>query len=151
MAVFAWHNARTLVANDRGPYFYLPKLQSMEEASLWVAALSHVEAFRGLPHGQMKATVLIETITAVFEMDEILHALRSRVVGLNCGRWDYIFSYIKRLRAHADRVLPDRDQVTMTTPFLRAYSRLLIRTCHRRGALAMGGMAAQIPVKNDDA
>ena len=145
MAVFAWHNARTLVANDRGPYFYLPKLQSMEEAALWDAALSHVEAFLGLPHGQMKATVLIETLPAVFEMDEILHALRERVVGLNCGRWDYIFSYLKTFRAHADKVLPERGQVTMTQPFLKAYSELLVRTCHRRGAHAMGGMAAQIP------
>ena len=149
MAVFAFHNARTLMANDRGPYFYLPKLQSMEEAALWEAALSHVEAFLGLPHGQMKATVLIETLPAVFEMDEILHALRDRIVGLNCGRWDYIFSYLKTFRAHADKVLPERGQVTMTQPFLKAYSELLIRTCHRRGAHAMGGMAAQIPNASD--
>ena len=151
MAVFAWHNARTLMANDRGPYFYLPKLQSMEEAALWEAALSHVEAMLGLPHGQMKVTVLIETLPAVFEMDEILHALKDRVVGLNCGRWDYIFSYLKTFRAHADRVLPERGQVTMTQPFLKAYSELLIRTCHRRGAHAMGGMAAQIPIAGDEA
>ena len=151
MAVFAWHNARTLMANDRGPYFYLPKLQSMEEAALWEAALSHVEAMLGLPHGQMKVTVLIETLPAVFEMDEILHALKDRIVGLNCGRWDYIFSYLKTFRAHADKVLPERGQVTMTQPFLRAYSELLIRTCHRRGAHAMGGMAAQIPIAGDEA
>ena len=151
MAVFAWHNARTLAANDRGPYFYLPKLQTMEEAALWEAALSHVEAFLGLPHAQMKATVLIETLPAAFEMDEILHALRKRITGLNCGRWDYIFSYLKTFRAHADKVLPERGQVTMTQPFLKAYSELLVRTCHRRGAHAMGGMAAQIPVAGDEA
>jgi len=151
MAVFAWHNARTLMANDRGPYFYLPKLQSMEEAALWETALSHVESMLGLPHGQMKVTVLIETLPAVFEMDEILHALKDRIVGLNCGRWDYIFSYLKTFRAHADKVLPERGQVTMTQPFLKAYSESLIRTCHRRGAHAMGGMAAQIPIAGDEA
>jgi len=151
MAVFAWHNARTLMANDRGPYFYLPKLQSMEEAELWEQALSHTEAMLGLPQGQMKVTVLIETLPAVFEMDEILYALKDRVVGLNCGRWDYIFSYLKTFRAHADKVLPERGQVTMTQPFLKAYSELLIRTCHRRGAHAMGGMAAQIPAQDPEA
>ena len=150
-AVFAYHNARTLMANDRGPYFYLPKLQSMEEAALWETALSHIEGMLGLPHGQIKVTVLIETLPAVFEMDEILHALRDRIVGLNCGRWDYIFSYLKTFRRHADKVLPERGQVTMTQPFLKAYSELLIQTCHRRGAHAMGGMAAQIPIGNDAA
>ena len=149
MAVFAWHNARTLMANDRGPYFYLPKLQSMEEAELWETALSHTEALLGLPQGQMKVTVLIETLPAALEMDEILYALKDRVVGLNCGRWDYIFSYLKTFRAHADKVLPERGQVGMTQPFLKAYSELLIRTCHRRGAHAMGGMAAQIPIGHD--
>jgi malate synthase len=104
-----------------------------------------------LPRGTIKVTVLIETLPAVFEMDEILHALRSRITGLNCGRWDYIFSYIKTLRAHADRVLPERSQVGMTVPFLKHYSELLIRTCHRRGAFAMGGMAAQIPINHDTA
>ncbi len=151
VAVFVWHNARALQAKDRGPYFYLPKLQSMEEAALWETALSHVEAALGLPHGQMKVTVLIETLPAVFEMHEILHALRERIVGLNCGRWDYIFSYLKTFRRHADKVLPERGQVTMTQPFLKAYSELLIQTCHRRGAHAMGGMAAQIPISNDEA
>ena len=151
IAVFAWHNARALQARDRGPYFYLPKLQSMEEAALWETALSHIEAALGLPHGQMKVTVLIETLPAVFEMHEILHALRERIVGLNCGRWDYIFSYLKTFRRHADKVLPERGQVTMTQPFLKAYSELLIQTCHRRGAHAMGGMAAQIPINNDEA
>ena len=150
-AVFAFHNARTLQAIDRGPYFYLPKLQSMEEAALWESALSHIEGMLGLPQGQIKVTVLIETLPAVFEMDEILHALRERVVGLNCGRWDYIFSYLKTFRRHADKVLPERGQVTMTQPFLKAYSELLIKTCHRRGAHAMGGMAAQIPISTDAA
>ncbi|MBS0200183.1 MAG: malate synthase A [Proteobacteria bacterium] len=147
--LFCFHNATTLAAKDRGPYFYLPKLQSMEEAALWNEAMSFVEGELGLPHGQLKATVLIETLPAAFEMDEILHALRDRIVGLNCGRWDYIFSYIKTLRGHRDRVLPERGQVTMTQPFLKAYSELLIKTCHRRGAFAMGGMAAQIPIAND--
>jgi len=151
LAVYAFHNARALAAADRGPYFYLPKLQSMEEAALWETALSHIEAALGLPQGQMKVTVLIETLPAVFEMHEILHALRDRIVGLNCGRWDYIFSYIKTFRRHRDRVLPERGQVTMTQPFLKAYSELLIQTCHRRGAHAMGGMAAQIPIGNDEA
>lgn len=150
-AVFAYHNARTLMCRQRGPYFYLPKLQSMEEAALWETALSHIEGMLGLPHGQIKVTVLIETLPAVFEMDEILHALRDRIVGLNCGRWDYIFSYIKTFRRHRDKVLPERGQVTMTQPFLKAYSELLIQTCHRRGAHAMGGMAAQIPINHDPA
>lgn len=150
-AVFAFHNGRALLAKDRGPYLYLPKLQSMEEAALWETALAHIEAMLGLPHGQIKVTVLIETLPAVFEMDEILHALRERIVGLNCGRWDYIFSYLKTFRAHRDRVLPERGQVTMTQPFLKAYSELLIKTCHRRGAHAMGGMAAQIPINHDEA
>ncbi|MEO8366560.1 MAG: malate synthase A [Pseudoxanthomonas sp.] len=151
LAVFAFHNAKLLAAKDRGPYFYLPKLQSMEEATLWETALSHIEATLGLPQGQMKVTVLIETLPAVFEMHEILHALRSRIVGLNCGRWDYIFSYLKTFRRHRDKVLPERGQVTMTQPFLKAYSELLIQTCHQRGAHAMGGMAAQIPISGDEA
>jgi len=151
LALFAFHNAKALAAKDRGPYFYLPKLQSMEEAALWETALSHIETALGLAQGQMKVTVLIETLPAAFEMDEILHALRGRIVGLNCGRWDYIFSYLKTFRRHRDRVLPERGQVTMTQPFLKAYSELLIRTCHRRGAHAMGGMAAQIPISGDEA
>ncbi|HZW17731.1 MAG TPA: malate synthase A [Luteimonas sp.] len=150
LGLFAFHNATALARRDRGPYFYLPKLQSMEEAALWDDVLAHIESALGLPRGQMKVTVLIETLPAAFEMDEILHALRDRIVGLNCGRWDYIFSYIKTLRAHPDRVLPERGQVTMAQPFLRAYSELLIQTCHRRGAHAMGGMAAQIPIAGDD-
>ncbi len=151
LALFAFHNAKQLAAKDRGPYFYLPKLQSMEEAALWETALSHIEATLGLTPGQMKVTVLIETLPAVFEMHEILHALRSRIVGLNCGRWDYIFSYIKTFRRHRAKVLPERGQVTMTQPFLKAYSELLIQTCHQRGAHAMGGMAAQIPISGDEA
>ena len=149
LGLFAFHNAHTLAARDRGPYFYLPKLQAMEEAALWDEVLAHIEHALGLPQGQMKATVLIETLPAAFEMDEILHALRGRIAGLNCGRWDYIFSYIKTFRAHRDKVLPEREQVTMDQPFLKAYAELLIQTCHRRGAHAMGGMAAQIPVAGD--
>jgi len=149
LGLFAFHNARALHAQDRGPYFYLPKLQCMEEAALWDAVLMQIESALDLPVNAMKVTVLIETLPAAFEMDEILHALRGRIAGLNCGRWDYIFSYIKTLRMHCDRVLPERGHVGMTQPFLKAYSELLIRTCHRRGALAMGGMAAQIPIAGD--
>lgn len=147
--LFAFHNAKVLAGKERGPYFYLPKLESMEEAALWDDALAHMEQALGLPAGQIKVTVLIETLPAAFEMDEILHALRGRIAGLNCGRWDYIFSYIKTFRRHPARVLPERGQVGMTQPFLKAYSELLIQTCHRRGAHAMGGMAAQIPVSGD--
>jgi malate synthase len=149
VGLFAFHNAHALAAKDRGPYFYLPKLQSMEEAALWDAVLAHIEQALDLSPGQMKVTVLIETLPAAFEMDEILHALRTRIAGLNCGRWDYIFSYIKTFRTHRDKVLPERGQVAMTQPFLKAYSELLIRTCHRRDAHAMGGMAAQIPISGD--
>ena len=148
-ALFCVHNAAALAARDRGPYLYLPKLQSMEEAQLWDQVLAHIEAALKLPTGQIKVTVLIETLPAAFEMHEILHALRGRIAGLNCGRWDYVFSTIKTLRAHRDKVLPERAQVTMTQPFLRTYSELLIRTCHLRGAHAMGGMAAQIPIASD--
>ena len=151
LGLFAFHNAAALARLDRGPYFYLPKLQSMEEAALWDDVLAHIEATLGLLPGQIKVTVLIETLPAAFEMDEILHALRTRIAGLNCGRWDYIFSYIKTFRAHRDKVLPERAQVTMTQPFLKAYSDLLVHTCHKRGAHAMGGMAAQIPIAGDDA
>jgi malate synthase len=150
LGLFAFHNAQALAAKDRGPYFYLPKLQSMEEAALWHDVLAHIEQVLALPQGQMKVTVLIETLPAAFEMDEILHALRTRIAGLNCGRWDYIFSYLKTFRTHRDKILPERGQVTMTQPFLRAYSDLLVQTCHKRGAHAMGGMAAQIPIAGDD-
>jgi malate synthase len=151
LGLFAFHNSDVLAAKDRGPYFYLPKLQSMEEAQLWNDVLDHIERELGLAAGQLKVTVLIETLPAVFEMDEILHALRTRIAGLNCGRWDYVFSYIKTFRRHRDKVLPERGQVTMTQPFLRAYCELLIQTCHKRGAHAMGGMAAQIPISGDEA
>ena len=147
--LFVFHNAATLQAQSRGPYLYLPKLQSHQEAALWNEVISYAEGVLGLVAGSIKVTVLIETLPAVFEMDEILWALRSRIVGLNCGRWDYIFSYIKTFRARREHVLPERAQVGMTAPFLKAYSELLIRTCHRRGAFAMGGMAAQIPIAND--
>ena len=140
-----------LAAKGLGPFFYLPKLQSHREAALWEEVMAFAEVRLGLPIGTMKATVLIETLPAVFEMDEILHALRGRIVGLNCGRWDYIFSYLKTFRAHRDRVLPERTQIGMTVPFLKAYSEWLIRVCHRRGAFAMGGMAAQIPISRDAA
>jgi malate synthase len=149
--LFMFHNAHALQTRDRGPYFYLPKLEAMEEAALWDEVMALAEGELNLPTGCMKATVLIETLPAAFQMHEILHALRGRIVGLNCGRWDYIFSYLKTLRGHRDRLLPERGQVLMTVPFLKAYSELLIQTCHRRGAFAMGGMAAQIPIKGDDA
>ena len=149
--LYFFHNAAELVARGSGPYFYLPKLEHYEEAALWNAVFVAAQEELGLPIGTIKVTVLIETITAAFEMDEILHALKDHIVGLNCGRWDYIFSVIKTFRNRPDWVLPDRGLVTMTQPFMRAYSRLLIKTCHRRGAHAMGGMAAQIPIKGDDA
>jgi malate synthase len=147
--LFLYHNARTLLASGAGPYFYLPKLQSHQEARLWNDVFVAAQKSLGLPVGTIRATVLIETILAAFEMDEILYELRDHAAGLNCGRWDYIFSFIKTFRRRPDRVLPDRAQVTMTTHFMRAYSLLAIQTCHRRGASAMGGMAAQIPIKND--
>ncbi|MBC7655947.1 MAG: malate synthase A, partial [Frankiaceae bacterium] len=149
LGLFAFHNAAALAAKDLGPYFYLPKLQCMEEAQLWDEVLAFIEVRLGLPIGQMKVTVLIETLPAAFEMDEILHALRGRIAGLNCGRWDYIFSYLKTFRRHRDRVLPERAQLTMGQGFLKAYAEQLIHTCHRRGALAIGGMAAQIPISGD--
>jgi malate synthase len=149
--LFAFHNAVALHARGRGPFFYLPKLEAAAEAALWDDVMAFAEDTLGLPRGAMKVTVLIETLPAAFAMDEILWALRTRIAGLNCGRWDYIFSYLKTLRAHRDRLLPERGQVQMTVPFLRSYSELLIRTCHRRGAFAMGGMAAQIPISGDAA
>jgi malate synthase len=149
--LYAFHNAAVLQGRDRGPYFYLPKMESHREAALWDEVMAYAETELGLAAGCMKATVLIETLPAVFEMHEILHALKSRIVGLNCGRWDYIFSYIKTFRAHRSHILPERGQVGMTVPFLKAYSELLIQTCHRRGAFAMGGMAAQIPISGDAA
>jgi len=147
--LYLFHNARELVTRSTGPYFYLPKLESRFEARLWSEVLAHAEQLLGLKRGTCKVTVLIETILAAFEMDEILYELKEHIVGLNCGRWDYIFSFIKKFSRRPDFVLPDRQQVTMTSHFLRSYSLLVIRTCHRRGAFAMGGMAAQIPIKND--
>lgn len=147
--LFLFHNGRELIERGSGPYFYLPKLESHLEARLWNLVIDHAETRLGLPRGSVKVTVLIETLLAAFEMDEILYELREHIVGLNCGRWDYIFSYIRTFQTDPSRVLPDRGQVTMAKGFLRAYSQLLIRTCHRRGAFAMGGMAAQIPIKGD--
>ncbi|MEX0675672.1 MAG: malate synthase A [Pirellulales bacterium] len=147
--LFFFHNAHALIDKGTGPYFYLPKLESHLEARLWNEVFCLAQMALGIGQGTIKATVLIETILAAFEMDEILYELRNHAAGLNCGRWDYIFSFIKKFRNRPDFVLPDRAQVTMTTHFLRSYSRLLIETCHRRGAHAMGGMAAQIPIKND--
>ncbi|MBB6098763.1 malate synthase [Deinobacterium chartae] len=147
--LYFYHNARELLARGSGPYFYLPKLESHLEARWWNAVFAHAERALGLPQGCVRATVLIETILAAFEMDEILYELRERSAGLNCGRWDYIFSIIKKFRHDPAFVLPDRAQVTMGTPMMTAYSLLAIRTCHRRLAPAIGGMSAFIPVKND--
>ncbi|QGU89295.1 malate synthase A [Erwinia sorbitola] len=147
-ALYFFHNVDALLAKGSGPYFYLPKTQSYKEAAWWGEVFSFAEDRFDLPRGTIKATLLIETLPAVFQMDEILWHLRDHIVGLNCGRWDYIFSYIKTLKNHPDRVLPDRQSVTMDQGFLDAYSRLLIKTCHRRGAFAMGGMAAFIPSKD---
>ncbi|PNQ56106.1 malate synthase A [Vibrio agarivorans] len=147
-ALYFFNNYQALLKKNSGPYFYLPKLQSYHEAKWWSEVFHFTEDYFGLDTGVIKATVLIETLPAVFEMDEILISLKEHIVGLNCGRWDYIFSYIKTLKKFPDRILPDRQVVTMDTPFLNAYSRLLIKTCHRRGAFAMGGMAALIPVKD---
>jgi malate synthase len=147
--LYLFHNADTLLENGTGPYFYLPKLENHLEARLWTEVFEYAENRLGLGHGTIKCTVLIETILAAFEMDEILYVLRDYIVGLNCGRWDYIFSFIKKFQKYSDCVLPDRGQVTMATHFLRSYSQLSIKTCHRRGALAIGGMAAQIPIKGD--
>jgi len=147
--LYFFHNARRTLDKGTGPYFYLPKIESYQEAALWNAVFDHAEKTLGIDHGTIKATVLIETLPSAFEMDEILHALKDYIVGLNCGRWDYIFSYIKTLRKNPDYVLPDRGQVVMGDAFLNAYSLLLIKTCHRRGAFAMGGMAAQIPNRRD--
>ncbi len=147
--LYLFHNANQLIAEGTGPYFYLPKLESHLEARLWADVFSEAESLLGLPSGTIKVTVLIETITAAFEMHEIIHELRDYIVGLNCGRWDYIFSFIKKFHADPDCVLPDRQLVTMTCGFMQAYVTLLIKTCHQRGIHAMGGMAAQIPVKHD--
>jgi malate synthase len=147
--LYLFHNADALLANGTGPYFYLPKMESHLEARLWNDVFAWSQRELGIPQGTIRATVLIETILAAFEMDEILWELRDHSAGLNCGRWDYIFSLIKKFSTRPDFVLSDRALVTMTTPFMRAYSQLAIKTCHRRGVHAIGGMAAQIPIKND--
>jgi malate synthase len=149
-ALYFFHNARELCARGSGPYFYLPKLEGHLEARLWNDIFVMAQDALGLPRGTIKATVLIETILAAFEMDEILHELREHSAGLNAGRWDYIFSCIKKFRVNRDFCLADRALVTMTTHFMKSYAELLVQTCHRRNVHAMGGMAAQIPVKNDD-
>src|SRR5438477_1006992 len=148
-ALYFFHNAKTLIDKGTGPYFYLPKLENHLEARLWNDIFVMAQQELGVPQGTIKATVLIETILATFEMDEILYELRQHSAGLNCGRWDYIFSAIKKFRNIPDFILPDRAQVTMTTHFMHSYSLLTIKTCHRRNAHAIGGMAAQIPIKND--
>jgi malate synthase len=149
--LYFFHNAKALLARGTAPYFYLPKMESHLEAQLWNAVFVHAQESLNIPRGTIKATVLIETLPAAFEMDEILHELREHSAGLNCGRWDYIFSCIKTFGRTPDFILADRSLVGMTSPFMRAYSLLLIKTCHRRNAHAMGGMAAQIPIKSDPA
>ncbi|KAI9333204.1 malate synthase [Zopfochytrium polystomum] len=148
-ALYFFHNAHATIKIGAGPYFYLPKMESHLEARLWNDIFNLAQDMLGVPRGTIRGTVLIETIMASFEMDEIIYELRDHSSGLNCGRWDYIFSYIKRLRNHPQFVLPDRADVGMTSPFMDAYVRLLIKTCHLRGVHAMGGMAAQIPIKDD--
>ncbi|MDB6170171.1 MAG: aceB [Verrucomicrobia bacterium] len=155
-ALFDWglhffHNARELVARGSGPYYYLPKMESHLEARLWNDIIVHAQAAVGLPRGTVRVTVLIETLPAAFEAEEILYELREHASGLNCGRWDYMFSFIKKFRNRAGFLFPDRTLITMEVPFLRAYVTHVIRVCHRHGAYAMGGMAAQIPIRNDPA
>jgi len=147
--LYFFHNARELLSRGSGPYFYLPKIESHLEARLWNDIFLRAQKSRELPRGSIRATVLIETILATFEMDEILHELREHSAGLNCGRWDYIFSYIKKFSTDPHAILPDRAQVTMATHFMRSYSKLAIKTCHRRNVHAMGGMSAYIPIKSD--
>ncbi|HTN54850.1 MAG TPA: malate synthase A, partial [Microbacterium sp.] len=150
--LYFFHNAQALIDAGRGPYFYIAKLESAEEARLWNDVFSFSEEYIGIPHGTIRATVLIETLPAAFEMDEILYELRDHCAGLNAGRWDYIFSIIKNYRGRGARfVLPDRSEVTMTVPFMRAYTELLVKTCHKRGAYAIGGMSAFIPNRRDPA
>jgi len=149
--LYFFHNAQNLVARGSGPYFYLPKLESHLEARLWNDVFLRAQSLLGLRRGTVRATVLIETITGAFEAEEILYELREHVSGLNCGRWDYMFSMVKKFRNHRDHLFPDRTLITMTVPFLRAYCLHVINVCHRHGAYAMGGMAAQIPIRNDPA
>jgi malate synthase len=147
--LYVFHNTKTLLDNNSAPYFYLPKLEHYTEARWWNQVFDFAENYMKVPKGTFKATVLVETITASFQLDEIIYELKDHIVGLNCGRWDYIFSYIKKFRNHDNFVVPNRDQVTMTTPFMAAYSKLVIQRCHKRGIHAIGGMAAQIPIKNN--
>jgi len=147
--LYVFHNAHELLAQGSGPYFYLPKLESHQEARLWNDVFTAAEDYLRIPRGSIKATVLIETITAAFEMDEIIYELREHMAGLNAGRWDYIFSFIKKFHRHREFLLPDRSDVTMNVPFMRAYAELLVATCHKRGAHAIGGMAAFIPSKDE--
>lgn len=147
--LFFFHNAKALIEKGTGPYFYLPKMESYKEAALWDEVFRYAQDELKIPHGTIKATVLVEHILAAFQCDEILHALKDHIVGLNCGRWDYIFSYVKIFRNHKKYLLPDRSEVNMTSPFMRAYSKYVVQTSHKRGAHAMGGMAANIPIKND--
>jgi malate synthase len=147
--LYFFHNAKRILGRNTGPYFYLPKIESHLEARLWNDVFVFAQEQLQIPTGTIKATVLIETLPAVFEMHEILHEMRDHITGLNCGRWDYIFSYIKTLRAKPEYVLPDRSQVVMSKAFLKAYAELLIQTCHKRGAFAMGGMSAFIPNRRD--
>ncbi len=148
--LYVFHNTRTMLENETAPYFYLPKLEHYTEARWWNDVFNFAQDHLEVPKGTFKATVLVETITASFQLDEIIFELKDHIVGLNCGRWDYIFSYIKKFRNHPDFVVPNRDQVTMTTPFMDAYSKLVIQRCHKRKILAIGGMAAQIPIKNNE-
>ena len=148
--LYMHHNARYLVKHGRAPYFYLPKLEHWEEAQWWNDVFVWSQNRLSIPQRTVKATVLLETLPAAFQMNEILWALRDHSAGLNCGRWDYIFSYIKTFRSHSDRVTPDRGEIGMTSHFMKSYSELVIQTCHRRGVHAMGGMAAQIPIRGDD-
>lgn len=147
-ALYFFHNYQSRAEQGLGVYYYIPKLESMEEAQWWDDIFSFTEQYFNVPKGTIRATVLIETLPAVFQMDEILYAMRDHIVAMNCGRWDYIFSYIKTLKNHQDRILPDRHGIGMDQEFLNAYSQLLVRTCHARGALAMGGMSAFIPAKD---
>ena len=147
--LYFFHNANQLVKSGTGPYFYLPKLENHLEARLWNDIFVEAQNIFGIPNGTIKATVLIETILAAFEMEEILYELKDHSAGLNCGRWDYIFSFIKKFKNNSDYVLPNRSQVTMKRHFLKSYVKQLVYVCHKRGAHAMGGMAAQIPIKND--
>ncbi|MDD3723590.1 MAG: malate synthase A, partial [Lutibacter sp.] len=148
--LYFFHNVNQLLLNESGPYFYLPKLEHYLEARWWNEVFVFAQEYFGINQATIKATVLIETITASFQIDEIIYELKDHIAGLNCGRWDYIFSYIKKFRNHKNFNVPDRSQVTMATPFMKAYSLLVIQRCHKRNVHAIGGMAAQIPVKNDE-